>query len=648
MQGKIYEEALADVKMLREAAVDDAKRSIVEAVTPHIREFIEMQFMSQENSQSSKSPQQENDELLGLSGEDDERIPIDPLSVSVGKCKGVDCLNQVKPVVMSPDAVMSSSPGFASHVAVDNAVIGSENGDAVIDIDSVLDSASLENNEECDSEFSCGNPECLSCNSQEDEYILDLESLEKISPVLVEVFSNKNNIITSLNCIESSVVTLLKLKVFDKNIVERLSTNIENLYEGLQRSNIPQKQKELVEFRFEKIYEELKRMKKENKMSFLKRLTEADDEQLDLDVGGDDESVDPTGKSGTLKITVKNLNVNPEDLEGATVELENDEDHDEDATGESDGDDLDLDSLDSSSDEEDHGDEENHDEDELTDESVLDIDENVIVKEIHRMKKLREASDKKMLGSFGGGEDGGDAWRDQDITTESEEGDEDEEDESDDKPSADAKTCSENVRRERILQKLYRNRIGRIRESIKSARSINEKRSLTRRLSGSLQSLKESRKRLVRNIIAESKRRNQRVVNETAKTQSNRVAVRRLNTSTQLAEQKAQKLQRELDEQKLQNSKLIYTTKLLQNESLSSRQKASVIERLDEAKSIREVRMTYEAVTKALAAKRSSRLSESKVIGSSSQPVRSSSSSESLNESANYEASRWAKLAGIK
>ena len=391
-------------------------------------------------------------------------------------------------------------------------------------------------------------------------------------------------------------------------------------------------------------------------MSLLKKLTEADDEQFDLDVGGDEEGeggdvgAEPEGKTGTLNITVKGLKLSPEDLEGATVELENDGEEGEDEEG-----DLDLDGLDvgdeGGEEEDEHKDEEK---DELTDESVLDIDESVLVKEVNRMKKLREgdASGKKVLGDFGGGKDDGDPWLDHDIedlnVDESEEADDDEEDmKEDEKDTKDGEACSEAVRHERVLQKLYRSRVSRIRESIKSAKTISEKHELTRRLSRSINSLKESRKRLMRNIIEESKSRNRKAaVNETHKT--NKAATRKSNTSAQLSERKVQELQKELDEQKLQNAKLIYTTKLLQNESLNSRQKATVIDRLDEAKSVREVRMTYETVTKAIAAKRHERLSEGKVIGSSSQAVRSSSSSASLNESSNYEASRWAKLAGIK
>ena len=104
-------------------------------------------------------------------------------------------------------------------------------------------------------------------------------------------------------------------------------------------------------------------------------------------------------------------------------------------------------------------------------------------------------------------------------------------------------------------------------------------------------------------------------------------------------------LRNKLAETNLFNAKLIYTNKLLQNDSLSKRQKASVIERLDEARSLREVKLIYESLAKTLAGN-SRPLSESadrKVLGSASRPTRPASTS--LNEG--VETDRWAKLAGI-
>ena len=104
-------------------------------------------------------------------------------------------------------------------------------------------------------------------------------------------------------------------------------------------------------------------------------------------------------------------------------------------------------------------------------------------------------------------------------------------------------------------------------------------------------------------------------------------------------------LRKKLAETNLFNMKLLYTNKLLQNESLTKRQKADVIERLDEASTEREVKLVYESLVKTLSSKSTS-LTEgaNRVIGSSSAPTRPASTV--LNEG--FESDRWAKLAGIK
>jgi hypothetical protein len=102
-----------------------------------------------------------------------------------------------------------------------------------------------------------------------------------------------------------------------------------------------------------------------------------------------------------------------------------------------------------------------------------------------------------------------------------------------------------------------------------------------------------------------------------------------------------------LAETNLFNAKLLFTNKLLQNESLTKRQKAEVIERLDEAKNEREVKLVYESLVKTLAGT-PAKITESAdrgVIGSSSRPARPASATNTLNEG--FESDRWARLAGI-
>ena len=98
-------------------------------------------------------------------------------------------------------------------------------------------------------------------------------------------------------------------------------------------------------------------------------------------------------------------------------------------------------------------------------------------------------------------------------------------------------------------------------------------------------------------------------------------------------------------ETNLFNAKLLYSNKLLQNESLTSKQKAQVVARIDEAKSEREVKLVYESVAKKLSEARNINESAGRqVLGSASRVTRSAGA-QPINEG--IEAGRWAKLAGI-
>ena len=68
MSNKLYEEAIADAKKIREVAEENAKKAILEAVTPKIRDFIESQILEQEDK--------EEDEKI-LKGKNDKDEALD-------------------------------------------------------------------------------------------------------------------------------------------------------------------------------------------------------------------------------------------------------------------------------------------------------------------------------------------------------------------------------------------------------------------------------------------------------------------------------------------------------------------------------------------------------------------------------------------
>jgi hypothetical protein len=108
-----------------------------------------------------------------------------------------------------------------------------------------------------------------------------------------------------------------------------------------------------------------------------------------------------------------------------------------------------------------------------------------------------------------------------------------------------------------------------------------------------------------------------------------------------------QSLREQLTEMNLFNAKLLYVNKMLQNGDVSSSQRRSIIEALDSARSLREVKLLYKSLAESIGNRKNGRtLNESAVrrnLGSASRATTQASATS--NEAA--EVGRWAVLAGI-
>ena len=71
MSKSLYDEAIAEAKMLRQVAEQNAKNAIIEAVTPRIRDFIEEQLIG-EGKKKKKDDKDDDDNVLkgALIGDD--------------------------------------------------------------------------------------------------------------------------------------------------------------------------------------------------------------------------------------------------------------------------------------------------------------------------------------------------------------------------------------------------------------------------------------------------------------------------------------------------------------------------------------------------------------------------------------------------
>ena len=384
-----------------------------------------------------------------------------------------------------------------------------------------------------------------------------------------------------------------------------------------------------------------------------------------------EQKMNKTGKNklseGKLTFTIDGLPDDIEDsLEGLNIEIEAPAGEE----GEEGGDELDLggdeggegDELDLGGDEEggelDLGgdDEDKMEARKLSDDTIVEISESMLRREISRMKALREEKDIPKNAPKGNGpgkvakgfqaKDEGDPFEDGKVTTESD-GDNDEDDKKKDLDEADG--CVDELDEEDMGQATdhsnddpQTNKQDRMPEAFRRRLAAEKKLQAEAR-----ERAAAAKKRGLKGIYeVQARRFNESVARVNA--MKNRLAeagkrASQNGSSTGSAEN--QKLRAELAEKSLFNAKLLYENKLLQNESLTKRQKAEMIERLDEAKNDREVKLVYESLVKTLqGAKKLSEGSDRALIGSSSRASRPAATP-NLNEG--YEADRWARLAGI-
>jgi hypothetical protein len=506
----------------------------------------------------------------------------------------------------------------------------------------------------------------------EEEYVLGLEALTALSPII----DNKQKFDRAVNQLAESVRNLkavsqkLRETVGYNKQLARTISRVENMYDYVQERISDPSKKKLFEQKLETYFQELTKLKELKMSKKLKDLIKEDDAQLDLgsdDAGGDAGDLE-SGSPGELTLKLTGL-PDDVDLDSVGVDL---------VAGDSDSDvatddvDLDLGGDDESGDEGGDlgdldlggGDDESGDQMEsarLSDDTIVEIDENMLRREIARMKKLRESDDKvpsnagngvdaAAMDDFGGGSEDGEPFLDGEVTTESEKVEGDDLDESEEMPmdelqnrrTADEYGVSANadhgsVAYESIQRKIAFEKKIQERAKARGAALVRE----AKRATG----VKKARISKEYAIVAE---RHNASVTRTKKftEQAKKLEESRSNSVSQPAESKADKgLRKQLAEQNLLNVKLVFANKLLQNESLSKRQKAQVIEQLDEARTEREAKLVYESLVKSLSPSKPLKEGrEAKVIGSSSRITRRASSP-ILNEG--FETDRWAALAGI-
>lgn len=564
MPKELYEEALADVRRVKQVAEENAKRELEAIVTPRIRELIEAELLKEDFEDE----------------EDDVSVDTEP---GAQEAPGEEVLTDAAPMAVSPEDTSAAitPPDAEGKVTLDLDALGASAGAPIT------------------APMTDVQPE------DDVEYGMDAQSVDSLAPV-VGATAPGNDVGMSVASMGESIQRLKTSQgeESDRNShITQMISRVENMYEYVQAKVKDSDKKAEYETQLESMYRDLNKLQ-EQAMS--KKGTKQTVNESDL----------------TLKLT--NVPLTDEaDLEEVGVELVTGEEEEgepgadrggeEGAEGGEEGGDLDLGDLGLGGEEEEE-EEPPMEGKKLSDDTIVEIDERMLQREISRMKKLREAAPAEVSGGkgagmpanilddFGDGEVEGEPFLDLDVTTEADEpGEKDEVDEAD-------------------MDELQNRRKGEERgaEAADGHSTMGEAKKAKRE-----KMLKEMRARRAARLAEQKKTQGSQNGDNDAD---------------------AEKLRAQLAEVNLINAKLLYTNKLLQLETISTRQKAQVIERLDEAKTLREAKLVYEGLVKILTGNKVNEGKErGKVLGSSSRVTAPGASS--LNEG--FETNRWQELAGI-
>jgi hypothetical protein len=599
MSKQLYEEALADARSLREVAEDNAKRALIEAVTPRIRDLIERELL--------KETFEGEEDFFELDDSESPAIPA-PGSVVQGP-KGSDLLTDNQEPEGQKDFVFSLDDlGGLSVTTTPVAPQASYPRSPPPSAGTIPGFESLVGPTPQPQTF----PPMLGdqgCEHAENE-------LSAIDDGFETLVLNKESLIRSKKFIPR---------------INKLISRVENTYDHVQETIKNPEKKTLYENKLESYYKLLNKLQEQKNMRNSRRsvgrnsrfIFEADDDLDldlggddeggdeeeggdDLDLGGDDEGEDSGGGSGDLVIKFSGLQgISPSAFKDAQVSIEH-------AGGSDEGDDMDMD-MDMGDDEELDldlgGDDEGDDEDEelqtagkmygesrrLRNNVIVEIDEGMLRREVSRLKVLREARERN-------------------------------------------KRIVESRRRRALLESRRRRALAEEKKGKGSWRAPSNKGAGPGKTPKDHRDLGDPIVDIDLNELSEALRL------ESGRRRARTGAVHN-GASSRSARVAESKLRNKLAETNLFNAKLVYSNKLLQNESLSRKQKAQIIERLDEAKTLREAKLVYESLVKAMAG--TSRPlregAERGVLGSSSRATRPASTT--LNEG--VETERWARLAGI-
>ena len=542
MSNTLYNEAIADAKQLKQMAEEDAKNRIIDAITPRIRNLIESKILGE------SLPEE-------IEVEDGEEKSEPELDLDLG----------------SPSSEPAPAPAMSHGSEEKPKVKIDPEGPVSVDL---------------------GDFEIEFNTSEEDEMVLDqdmAEVLKRATGLTADLSESLDSLEERLGLVKKALgiaktsgTPSQKQKV--SNLVENVAKEAASVVKQLSLANQLGSDNAPERARIDVIIKELKTMTDRKGRNIFDFLFEAEEAVSELSLKEEEEG---EAEEGEEAAEAAGEEVSPEvedafkslgDALGLEVEDEGADEGDEDE--DEDEDEMDLDETS-------HMDEMSPKmemDPKMEMEEVYEIDENVLARELMRLRNLREETSgvedpSKTADAFGGGDVEDEMFVD--------------------------------VSEEQLLNALD-DELGSVSESVKQEIVRRAKRA----------SLRESRAR----------RRNTR---------------RSRRTVDYGAERKIANLQEQLNEMNVFNAKLLYANKLMQNRNLSTKQQRAIVEAMDSAKTVREAKLLYSSLTASMKKGKKGTLAESatkgQILGASSRSTRSASPANS-----GVGVDRWSILAGLK
>ena len=537
MSQNLYEEAIAEARRLRDMAEENAKNKIIDAVTPRIRNLIEQQLLDEAD--------EELEELAP--GDDPEMADAESVTVDLDALSSEE-IPQAAPVAAPP---ADAQPGADLHIDPSGG-LSIDVGDVSIEVDA-------------------------SGDEEGEEVLMDDQVAEALARMVASSNSGRKKLQGRVSLLEQRINSFKKGFAFAKKRGSKShKLKAAKIFESLAREAVILRRQVILteqdtggvileKARIDSIIKEMKIMSRRNNRNIFDFLFEAEGNQQsgrqaldELDIVLADEDLEALGVEEPGEADVSALDVSVEMAE----EEEGAEEGGDEAAEEGGDDELELEM-----------------------DEVYEIDENMLRRELKRMRRLAEETSgvedpSQSADSFGGGD-----VEDEEFV---------------------------DVDEDSLLNALA--------DELGDAPNPD----VGGRPAGG-------------DAMPESRRRRRSRISESRKTRA---------MARQLAEYKKATgaLKGQLTEMNLFNAKLLYANKLMQNRNLSQKQQRAIVEALDNAKTLREAKLLYKSLTASLDKGKTRSLREGKTlrtIGSSSRSTRSA------QPQSGVEVDRWAVLAGI-